>query len=1760
MNKIIKQNKKKLSNDYLMETITGEDKRGNFYYIGIYQTNGKVIEHFKFRNSTRANEKYIECRAKYRTKSNTGKPYTPKVTKQIVAEQSHVDQKSNTNKKKAKESDVQQIELLGIESLENNHQPIKNSISETSADLSKSVVVIENMVMEQCSDMTDADQNTLVQPSDQCTQLQQDISPVNFYRSYRNCTGMEEDRFSPKVKFRQNVEAIKTLQLIESEDRYATLEEQQVLAQYVGWGGLADAFDRTKSAWTNEYQELKELLSNDEYNSARESVLNAHYTSPIIIQSIYDALDKFGFTTGNILEPAMGIGNFFSMLPEKMQKSKLYGVELDSITGRIAKKLYPLADVKICGFEETNFPNSFFDVAIGNVPFGDYRIADKAYAKQNFLVHDYFFAKTIDKVRPGGIIIFVTSKGTMDKQSEDVRRYISTRAELLGAIRLPNTAFKANANTEVTADILFLKKRDYITNKIPDWVHLSKTPEGIDVNTYFAMFPEMILGQMELVSSAYGMQATCSPHPNCSLQHLLSKAIKCIDGHIDDIELDEDFENEQDNAILADPTVKDFSFTLVKDVNSNQDKVYFREGSKMYPLTASEITEKRVRGMICLRDCVYDLIDYQMLNKPETEILDKQKELNKLYDVYTKQYGLLTSLGNRRAFDNDSGYSVLSALEIMDDDGKFVGKADIFYKRTIQPYKTVTNVETSKEALLVSLNEKACVDLAYMQDLTNKSKEKIIQELDGIIFQNPISEKWEPADEYLSGNVVEKLKIAKVFAEKNTAYTSNVTALEQVQPEKIDASEIEVRLGATWVDPKYIEAFIKDVFKTSCIFLSSDIKVFYSDVTGDWKITGKRVDSQNPITNKTYGTNRLNAYELLEMCLNLRDAKVYDYEIDINGKEKRVLNKSETMLANTKQEAIKAAYKEWIFEDICRRNELCDKYNAIFNTRRPRVFDGSHLQFHNMTPDIRLRPHQKNAIARILYGNNTLLAHCVGAGKTYEMVAAAMELKHLGLCNKSMFVVPNHLTGQWASEFIRLYPGAKILATRQKDFQTKNRKRFCSRIATGDYDAIIIGHSQFEKIPISVERQENTIRKQIDDLEMAIAASGSDKQLFTVRQLEKTKKNLQVRLTQLYETSRKDNVITFEQLGVDQLFVDESHSFKNLFLYTKMNNVAGISNTEAKKSSDMFAKCRYMDEITGGRGITFATGTPISNSMTELYTNMRYLQYDTLMHLGLGHFDSWASAFGETQTVVELTPEGSSYQTKTRFSRFYNLPELMTLFKECADIQTATMLDIPRPTVNYHNILLKPTEIQKEELQTFAERAECIRNGTVDPKVDNMLKITNDGRKLAMDQRLINEAYPETAESKVNTCVRNSLDIWKRTQCTRSTQLIFCDISTPKSDGRYNVYDDIRNKLIVAGVPENEIAFIHEANTDVKKMKLFSKVRKGDVRFLLGSTAKMGAGTNVQNKLVALHHLDVPWRPSDIEQREGRILRQGNENETVEIFRYITENTFDSYSWQIIENKQKFISQIMTDKSPVRSAEDIDETTLNYAEIKALATGNPLIKEKMDLDVQVARLKLLKSNYNSQKYRLQDDISKTYPNKIKRLKNMIANYCADLNTYENYKSTHNDEFCITLSGNVITDRKNAGVQINTYFQMETKPYENLSTPICVGTFMGFDFCLQVYHYERIMILRGSADYRIRMGDSVIGNTMRLSNSLEQIHTDLQDANETLIYCEEQLKNAKVEVQKPFLQEQELQEKQARLAELNTLLNVSDVAQQPVMIM
>ena len=1271
--------------------------------------------------------------------------------------------------------------------------------------------------------------------------------------------------FAAKEKFRQNVEAIRTLEKIEGENRIATPEEQEILAKYVGWGGLADAFDETKTNWASEYQELKSLLSAEEYDSARESTLNAHYTSPVIIKAIYDAMERMGFSKGNILEPAMGIGNFFSMLPEKMQESRLYGVELDGITGRIARQLYPNADVKITGFEKTDYPNDFFDVAIGNVPFGQYKVADRAYDKHNFLIHDYFFAKALDKVRPGGVVAFVTSKGTMDKKSPEVRKYLAQRAELLGAIRLPNTAFKENAGTEVTSDILFLKKRDRVIDIEPDWVYLCENEDGIAMNQYFADHPEMIMGKMEMVSGQFGMEATCTPDTTISLSKQLEKAISHIEGSIDEVEFDELDDELAREAIPADPGVKNYSYTIV------DERVYYRENSIMKPVDVSETMEQRMKGMVQIRDCTQELIDYQLNEYPEDMIKSKQAELNELYDAFSKKYGLINSQTNKRAFNQDSSYCLLCSLEKLDDEGNFKGKADMFSKRTIKKAEVVTSVDTASEALAVSLGERARVDLAYMSELTGKSEEDVAKELAGIIFQNPVTEKWETADEYLSGNVREKLATTRIFAENRPEFAINVTALEGVQPKELDASEIEVRIGATWIEPKYIEDFMRETFETpDYLFDRNLVGVQYSDVTGQWNLKGKNADHGNALVNMTYGKSRANAYRILEDSLNLRDTRIFD-TIEEDGKEKRVLNKKETTLASQKQEAIREAFKDWVFRDPERRQTLCAKYNELFNSTRPREYDGSHLKFPGMTPDITLRPHQLNAVAHQLYGDNTLLAHCVGAGKTFEMIAAAMESKRLGLCQKSLFVVPNHLTEQWASDFLRLYPGANILAATKKDFEPANRKKFCSRIATGDYDAVIIGHTQFEKIPLSMERQAAMIERQITEIEMAIEAVKAEKgERYTIKQMEKTKKSLNARLSRLNDTSRKDNVVTFEQLGVDRLFVDESHNYKNLFLYTKMRNVAGIAQTEAQKSSDMFAKCQYMDELTGGKGITFATGTPISNSMTELYTNMRYLQYSTLQKLGLGNFDSWAATFGETQTAIELAPEGTGYRAKTRFAKFFNLPELISLFKESADIQTPDMLKLPVPEAEYENVVLKPSEYQKEVVQSLADRAEAVRDRKVEPHVDNMLKITNDGRKLALDQRLINDMLPDEDNSKATTCVDKACEIWEETKEQKSAQLIFCDLSTPKGDGTFNVYEDIRGKLIEKGVPPEEIAFIHDANTEKRKAELFAKVRSGQVRFLLGSTAKMGAGTNVQDRLIALHHLDVPWRPSDIEQQEGK--------------------------------------------------------------------------------------------------------------------------------------------------------------------------------------------------------------------------------------------------------------------------------------------------
>ncbi len=1329
-----------------------------------------------------------------------------------------------------------------------------------------------------------------------------DISAENYVIS-----DMELGVGTTKEKFQRNVEAIRTLETIESEKRPATNEEQEVLSKYVGWGGLADAFDETKSAWAKEYAELKKLLSEEEYISARESTLNAHYTSPVIIQEIYRTLQRMGFTKGNLLEPSMGIGNFFGMLPETMRESHLYGVELDSLTGRIARLLYPKANITVDGYEKTSFPNDFFDAAVGNVPFGQYKVADKKYDKYNFLIHDYFFGKTLDQVRPGGVIAFITSKGTMDKENPKVRKYIAQRAELLGAVRLPNTAFKANAGTEVTSDILFLQKRDRIVDIEPDWVHLSQDENGIAMNSYFVEHPEMVVGSMEMVSGPYGMESTCVPNASIPFEEQLQKSLSFIEGAYEEIELEELNEEMTAEVIPAVPEVKNFSYALI------DDRLYYRENSLMRLVEASEGMLERIQGMVAIRDCTRELIRLQLEDYPDEQIHSRQKQLNDLYDSFAKDYGRICSKTNKRAFHQDSSYCLLCSLEKQDEEGNFLGKADMFTKRTIKKAEVVTSVDTASEALAVSLAEKAVIDFEYMSELSGKDEDTLTEELTGIIFKNPLSEEWETADAYLSGNVRNKLEAAETFAKNEPMYAVNVEALKRVQPRELDASEIEVRIGATWIEPRFIEDFMREVFETPEHLLNRDvIKIQYSDVTGQWNVKGKNADFGNALVNMTYGTSRRNAYQILEDSLNLKDSRVYDTVIE-DGKEKRVLNKKETTIAAQKQDAMREAFRDWVFRDMDRRNELVSKYNVLFNSTRPREYDGSHLKFPGMTPDIELKGYQKNAVAHVLYGNNTLLAHCVGAGKTFEMVAAAMESKRLGLCQKSLFVVPNHLTEQWASDFLRLYPGANILAATKKDFQPANRKKFCSRIATGDYDAVIIGHSQFEKIPLSAERQTAIIERQIAEITQSIEEIKAEQgERYTIKQMEKMRKTLQTRLDKLNDTSRKDDVVTFEQLGVDRLFVDESHYYKNLFLHTKMRNVAGIAQSEAQKSSDMFAKCQYLDELTGGKGITFATGTPISNSMTELYTNMRYLQYDTLQRMGLGHFDSWASSFGETQTAIELAPEGTGYRAKTRFAKFYNLPELIALFKECADIQTPDMLNLPIPKAEYENVVLQPSEHQKEMVALLAERAEAVRDRRVEPHEDNMLKITNDGRKLALDQRLINPLLPDEEHSKVNALVQKAYEIWDRTKADKSAQLIFCDLSTPKIVGKTtaadgekiveaevfdDVYHDIKRKLMNRGVPEEEIAFIHEANTELRKTELFGKVRSGQVRFLIGSTQKMGAGTNVQDRLVALHHLDVPWRPSDIEQQEGRILRQGNRNDTVSIFRYVTEGTFDSYSW-----------------------------------------------------------------------------------------------------------------------------------------------------------------------------------------------------------------------------------------------------------------------
>lgn len=1591
--------------------------------------------------------------------------------------------------------------------------------------------------------------------------VSEDISAQNYVIS-----DMELGVGTAKEKFQRNVEAIRTLETIESEKRPATNEEQEVLSKYVGWGGLADAFDETKSAWAKEYAELKTLLSEEEYISARESTLNAHYTSPVIIQEIYRTLQRMGFTKGNLLEPSMGIGNFFGMLPETMRESHLYGVELDCLTGRIARLLYPKANITVDGYEKTAFPNDFFDAAVGNVPFGQYKVADKKYDKYNFLIHDYFFGKTLDQVRPGGVIAFITSKGTMDKENPKVRKYIAQRAELLGAVRLPNTAFKVNAGTEVTSDILFLQKRDRIVDIEPDWVHLSQDENGIAMNSYFVEHPEMVVGSMEMVSGPYGMESTCVPDDSLPFDEQLQKSLSFIEGSYEEIELEELNEEMMAEVIPAVPEVKNFSYALI------DERLYYRENSLMRPVEASEGMLERIKGMVAIRDCTRELIRLQLEDYPDEQIHSRQKQLNDLYDSFAKDYGRIYSKTNKRAFYQDSSYCLLCSLEKQDEEGNFLGKADMFTKRTIKKAEVVTSVDTASEALAVSLAEKAAIDFEYMSELSGKDEDTLIDELTGIIFKNPLSEEWETADAYLSGNVRNKLEVAETFAKNDPIYAVNVEALKRVQPRELDASEIEVRIGAIWIEPRFIEDFMREVFETPEHLLNRDvIKIQYSDVTGQWNVKGKNADYGNSLVNMTYGTSRRNAYQILEDSLNLKDSRVYDTVIE-DGKERRVLNKKETTIAAQKQDAMREAFRDWVFRDMDRRNELVSKYNVLFNSTRPREYDGSHLKFPGMTPDIELKGYQKNAVAHVLYGNNTLLAHCVGAGKTFEMVAAAMESKRLGLCQKSLFVVPNHLTEQWASDFLRLYPGANILAATKKDFQPANRKKFCSRIATGDYDAVIIGHSQFEKIPLSAERQTAIIERQIAEITQSIEEIKAEQgERYTIKQMEKMRKTLQTRLDKLNDTSRKDDVVTFEQLGVDRLFVDESHYYKNLFLHTKMRNVAGIAQSEAQKSSDMFAKCQYLDELTGGKGITFATGTPISNSMTELYTNMRYLQYDTLQRMGLGHFDSWASSFGETQTAIELAPEGTGYRAKTRFAKFYNLPELIALFKECADIQTPDMLNLPIPKAEYENVVLQPSEHQKEMVASLAERAEAVRDRRVEPHEDNMLKITNDGRKLALDQRLINSLLPDEEHSKVNALVQKAYEIWDRTKEDKSAQLIFCDLSTPKIVGKTtaaeggdmleaevfdDVYHDIKRKLMNRGVPEEEIAFIHEANTELRKTELFGKVRSGQVRFLIGSTQKMGAGTNVQDRLVALHHLDVPWRPSDIEQQEGRILRQGNRNDTVSIFRYVTEGTFDSYSWQVIENKQKFISQIMTSKSPVRSCEDVDEAALTYAEVKALATGNPYIKEKMDLDIQVSRLKLMKANHTSQIYRLEDNIAKNYPKQIEALQERIRGFQADMETVRKNLPADKDNFSMKVGNRIFTDKKEAGTAILAMCQ----EMDSLQQMVEIGEYAGMRMKVTFDSFNRkfVMSLKGELSHNFELGSDAFGNITRLHNVLDGMAGKLSEAETKLNNVTHQLETAKMEVQKPFPAEEELKEKMERLAELDALLNMDEKGETPVL--
>ena len=1556
----------------------------------------------------------------------------------------------------------------------------------------------------------------------------------------------------PKAKYKANMEAIHLLQTLEKEERLATPEEQEILSRYVGWGGIPQAFEESNSSWANEYLELKNTLSPEEYSAARASTLNAFYTSPTVIRSMYEVLENMGLKQGNILEPSCGVGNFMGLIPESMGKANMYGVELDPVSGRIAKQLYQKNKIAVQGFEETSYPDSFFDCVIGNVPFGAYQVSDRRYDRHHFMIHDYFIAKSLDLVRPGGVVAVVTSSGTMDKQNPAVRQYIANRAELLGAIRLPNNAFQRNANTSVVSDILFFQKRDRASIEEPEWLNLKETPEGYSVNAYFAEHPEMVLGDFTTESTQYGKQeVTVKPKEGITLEKQLKEAIRNIHGTITELEFSDTELEEDVVSIPADPNVKNFSFTVVNE------EVYYRENSMMNRMELPAMTAERVKGMVKIRDVTNELIQCQMEEGSDEQITKLQGKLNEEYDTFIAKYGLISSNANKRAFSQDSSYCLLTSLEFLDDKGELKRKADIFTKRTIRRAETVTSVDTASEALAVCIGERAGVDLSYMAQLSGKTEEELTEELAGVIFKNPIGEKWEPSDEYLSGNVREKLQIAKQFAEDHPEYQVNVQYLEQVQPKDLDASEIEARLGATWISEDYITRFMAETFHTPRYYVGSKVKVQYAEVTGQWNVMGKNVDSYgNALVTSTYGTQRANAYRLLEDALNLRDTKIYDTVQDAEG-EHRELNRKETMLAQQKQELIKEEFKEWIFKDLHRREDLCKIYNERFNSIRPREYDGSHIQFVGMNPEITLMPHQKNAVAHVLYGNNTLLAHCVGAGKTFQMIAAGMESKRLGLSQKNLYVVPNHLTEQWGGDFLRLYPGANILVATKKDFEPANRKRFCSRIATGDYDAVIIGHTQFEKIPLSRERQIAMLEDQIADITFSIEeAAHQAGQNYTIKQLEKTKKSLQARMKKLNDQTRKDDVVTFEQLGVDRLFVDESHSFKNLFLYTKMRNVAGISQTDAQKSSDMFMKCRYMDELTGGRGITFATGTPVSNSMTELYTIMRYLQYDTLMRMGMGHFDSWAATFGETVTAIELSPEGTGYRAKTRFARFFNLPELISIFKEAADIQTSDMLNLPVPEAEFINEVLKPSEEQQEMVGAFSERAESVRGGLVNPTEDNMLKITNDGRKCALDQRLLNELLPDAEKSKVNTCVENAFQVWDEGKTDRTTQLIFCDLSTPKGDGTFNVYDDVRNKLVARGIPKEEIAFIHEYNTEAKKAELFAKVRAGQVRILMGSTPKLGAGTNVQDRLIALHHLDCPWKPSDLEQQEGRILRQGNQNDKVKIFRYVTENTFDAYMWQILENKQKFISQIMTSKSPVRACEDVDDTALSYAEIKALATGNPYIKEKMDLDVQVSKLKLLKANHTSQIYRLESDIAKNFPVQISALKERIAGMQVDSQVVKSVDLQDNDTFAMTVGNVLYEDKKEAGEALIA----ACAGLKTVSTGGKVGEYHGFTLSASYNMFSNAfeLTVKGKCSYKLEIGKDPVGNMQRIHNTLSSIDRKLTESEQKLETVQQQLATAQEEVKKPFPKEAELNEKMERLSELNALLNMDEKGNETIM--